>query len=401
MKAFCAYVKMELKRAFKRLPFLLFGTAALVILLGGGALLGKNILYGNKVSGRIKVAVVLPKEDPMAYRAMKMLRSMQSVKSLCDFSDMSRAEAEKKLKRGSVYAALLIPEHFVEDIMNGTNTPVTVVLKDQSQVESRIFEELTQAGAKTLGAAQAGIYAGDEYLWQNQKEEAIPKLEDELNRLYLEVSIPRTDYFKKTEISGTGNISTACFYGISASVLILLFSVLSLAGYLIPWSRGMRESLDRANMGPGIRTAGRILGLSVLLFVITFLGILGAVMTEWIPVDLLSFEFVKILVLMVLTDLSAAAFCNGLFRLSGSFPGGVLLLFLVITVNHLAAGGFLPKVFLPKGIQVFSPWMPSGVWMEAFKGIVTENAEGKVIGQLLILFAVGFTVSWLKEVQEK
>ena len=122
MKAFCAYVKMELKRAFKRLPFLLFGTAALVILLGGGALLGKNILYGNKVSGRIKVAVVLPEEDPMAYRAMKMLRSMQSVKSLCDFSDMSRAEAEKKLKRGSVYAALLIPEHFVEDIMNGVQT---------------------------------------------------------------------------------------------------------------------------------------------------------------------------------------------------------------------------------------------------------------------------------------
>lgn len=31
----------------------------------------------------------------------------------------------------------------MEDIMNGTNTPVTVVLKDQSQVESRIFEELT------------------------------------------------------------------------------------------------------------------------------------------------------------------------------------------------------------------------------------------------------------------
>ena len=146
----------------------------------------------------------------------------------------------------------------------------------------------------------------------------------------------------------------------------------------------MRESLDRAKMGPGIRTAGRILGLSVLLFVITFLGIMGAVMTEWIPVDLLSFEFVKILVLMVLIDLSAAAFCNGLFRLSGSFPGGVL-----------------PKVFLPEGIQVFSPWMPSGVWMEAFKGIVTENVEGKVIGKLLILFAVGFTVSWLKEAQEK
>ena len=47
-------------------------------------------------------------------------------------------------------------------------------------------------------------------------------------------------------------------------------------------------------------------------------------MTEWIPVDLLSFEFVKILVLMVLIDsVGSRLFCNGLFRLSGSFPGGV------------------------------------------------------------------------------
>ena len=124
-------------------------------------------------------------------------------------------------------------------------------------------------------------------------------------------------------------------------------------------------------------------------------------MTEWIPVDLLSFEFVKILVLMVLIDLSAAAFCNGLFSFIRQFSWRCSFTVFGDNVNHLAAGGFLPKVFLPEGIQVFSPWMPSSVWMEAFKGIVTENAEGKVIGQLLILFAVGFTVSWLKEVQEK
>ena len=63
-----------------------------------------------------------------------------------------------------MYAALFMPEGFVQDIMSGTNTPVTVVLADQSQMESRIFKELTQGGAKALGAAQAGIYSGDEYL---------------------------------------------------------------------------------------------------------------------------------------------------------------------------------------------------------------------------------------------
>ncbi len=47
-----------------------------------------------------------------------------------------------------MYAALFIPEGFVQDIMSGTNTPVTVVLADQSQMESRIFKELTQGEQK-------------------------------------------------------------------------------------------------------------------------------------------------------------------------------------------------------------------------------------------------------------
>ena len=87
----------------------------------------------------------------------------------------------------------------MQDIMSGTNTPVTVVLADQSQMESRIFKELTQGGAKTLGAAQAGIYSGDEYLIKKGRQEGIPALEDELNRLYLEASLPRMDYFKKVK----------------------------------------------------------------------------------------------------------------------------------------------------------------------------------------------------------
>ena len=163
----------------------------------------------------------------------------------------------------------------------------------------------------------------------------------------------------------------------------------------------MRESLDGAGMGPGIRTAGRILGLSFLLFCITFPGVSAAVVMDQIPVKhLLSLEFAKIIALSVLTDLSAAAFCNGLFRLSGSLPGGVLLLFLVTTVSHFAAGGFLPKVFLPQAVQRVSSCMPTAVLMDAFRSMVTESMGKNEILRLMVLFTVGFLVSWFKEVQE-
>ena len=209
------------------------------------------------------------------------------------------------------------------------------------------------------------------------------------------------DYFKKVKIDGAGNISITCFYGISASVLVLLFSVLSVAGFLLPWNKGMRESLDGAGMGPGIRTAGRILGLSFLLFCITLPGVSAAVVMDQIPVEhLFSLEFAKIIALSVLIDLSAAAFCNGLFRLSGSLPGGVLILFLVTTVSHFAAGGFLPKVFLPQAVQRVSSCMPTAVLMDAFRSMVTESMGKNEILRLMVLFTAGFLVSWFKEVQE-
>ena len=260
MRFFLIYIKMEVKRAIRYLPLLLLGIALLGILLGGGFFLGSRMLYGDEVSGRIQVAVVLPEDDPLAGKAMRMVESLESVKSLCDFQEMSREDAEAELKKGSIYAALLIPDGFVQDIMNGTNTPVTVVFPGQSRTENLIFEQLTSAGARILGAAQAGIYSGDEYLIENGRENEISTLEEEMNRLYLSANLSRKDYFKRIQISGTGDVSVAGFYAASSCVLILLFSILSVSEYLIPWNQGMRECLDAAGIGPWKRVVARVIG---------------------------------------------------------------------------------------------------------------------------------------------
>ena len=73
MRFFLIYIKMEVKRAIRYLPFLLLGIALLGILLGGGFFLGSRMLYGDEVSGRIQVAVVLPEDDPLAGKAMRMV----------------------------------------------------------------------------------------------------------------------------------------------------------------------------------------------------------------------------------------------------------------------------------------------------------------------------------------
>ena len=402
MKFFLVYVKMEIKRAMRYLPFLLLGIALLGILLGGGFFLGSRMLYGDEVSGRIPVAVVLPEEDPLAGKAMRMVESLESVKSLCDFQEMSRDKAEAELEKGSIYAALLIPGGFVQDIMDGTNTPVTVVFPEQSRTESLIFEELTSAGARTLGAAQAGIYSGDEYLIKNGRKNEIPTFEEEMNRLYLSANLSRKDYFKRIQISGTGDISVSGFYATSACVLVLLFSVLSVSEYLIPWNQGMRECLDAAGIGPWKRVAARVTGLGVLFFVVTIGGAMIAVWKNWTWISIDSpLDFLRMTAWLFLTDMSIAAFGNGIFQQGDGLSGGVLWLFVVTVTIHFLAGGFLPVVFLPEKLRAISWWMPTKIFMNAFQAFVADHFTIRGMLGLAAVLILGFALSLMKEVQNR
>ncbi len=47
-----------------------------------------------------------------------------------------------RLRAGKLFGVMEVPEGFVQDIMNGTNTPVRIILPEGAGLESRIFKEL-------------------------------------------------------------------------------------------------------------------------------------------------------------------------------------------------------------------------------------------------------------------
>ena len=174
MRTRLVYLRLELKRAWKRFPHMMAGAIALLLLVGAAALLSARALYGERAVGRVAVGVILPEGDGLARQAVSMLSSLDSVESLCDFKYMDREEALRQLEKGQVYAVMEVPPQFVEDIINGKNTPVQIILPQGGGVESRIFMELTEAGEATLEASQAGIYAGDQLLEVYSMERSIP-----------------------------------------------------------------------------------------------------------------------------------------------------------------------------------------------------------------------------------
>ncbi len=240
---------LELKRAFKKLPNMIFGAIVLGVLLGTIALLSGRALYGEAMAGRISVGVVLPEEDLVAKQAVSMISSLDSVKSLCDFKYVEQKEGLKKLQTGELYVLMEVPDGFVQDIINGNNTPVKLVFPANAGLESRLFKELADAGARTLSAAQAGIYAGDELCRSYSLEGRIGELESALNRIFMSYSLPRADYFRHYKVDAAGDVDLMHFYGISGFVLFVLLSAIPVSGYLTPWNRGMKQKLKLAGVG--------------------------------------------------------------------------------------------------------------------------------------------------------
>ncbi|MCI8518177.1 MAG: ABC transporter permease [Hungatella sp.] len=389
------YLRLELKRAWRRLPHLLAGAIMLLFLAGMVALLASRMLYGDQAVGRVAVGVSVPRDDRLAKQVIKMISSLDSVESICDFQYMERETCLEKLEDGSLYAVLDVPEGFVESIMNGTNMPVKVWLAENTGPEGKLFEELADAGALTLSASQAGIYAGNELYQGLGLSEAIGQLEWDLNRRYLDYSLERTGYFRHQKVSATGDVSTAEFYMVSMYVLFLFLSAIPVSGYLKPVAKVTGQKLKMAGVGPGSRTGARILGMTFLMAAVTLpvtAAAAAAGLTEW---------SLFLAVSWCLSCLTASAAVVVVYQMAGGLLGGIMVLFLVITGQHFLAGGFWPLVFLPESIQRAALWLPSGILMNTMKMAVTQEWDFKSVTACLVLLAGSWMLGTVAEVRRQ
>lgn len=395
MSARLVYLKLELKRACKKLPHIIAGAIVLLLLAGTVAFLAGRMLYGEQAAGRITVGVVLPETDAVARKAVSMVSSLESVKSICDFEYMDMEESMKMLQEGRLYAVMEVPEGFVQDIMNGTNTPVRVILPKGAGLESRIFKELTDAGAKTLGASQAGIYAGGELCVLEGMTDSIPQLEADLNRMFMGYSLPRMDYFKNVRVTATGDVDTFHFYGISAAVLFLLLCAIPVSAYLAPAGLAMKQKLSIIGIGNATVIGVRILGLGLLMAAVALPASLAAAGLGW-------FEWSLPAMLSIgAVCLSVSSMVVFLYQAAGSLMGGVMLLFLTVTAMHFLAGGFRPLVFLPVSFRDAAVVLPSYIFMEGVKMAVTSAWSLAVFFKLAAVAVACYLLSLMVEVGRK
>ena len=90
MRTFLIYLKMELKRVLRVIPYFLAGATVLTLLLGTVALSAGTLIYGDRAVGKITIGMILPEDGAAAKRVLGMLESLDSVGSVCEFVYVDR-----------------------------------------------------------------------------------------------------------------------------------------------------------------------------------------------------------------------------------------------------------------------------------------------------------------------
>ena len=167
--------------------------------------------------------------------------------------------------------------------------------------------------------------------------------ERDMNQIYLTYSLPRMDYFRKVMVNAAKDVSVPVFYGISAFVLVLLLSVISVSDLLKREPAVMRQKLSLMGIGPFTTAGSRILGVSVLLSVISVLAAAAAAWTGMISIGL------NTILTGFLVCLGAASFSVCLFQTQEVGSAAFSAVFsgdgISFSFGRLSAGSVLPEAY--------------------------------------------------------
>jgi len=381
----------QIKAAFKSLPKLICATlifASLVVLIG---FCGTKLLTNSKSSSKMDIAVVLPPDgDAYTSLAFSFLSEIETVKNVCTFKEMNKESAYEGLKNGSIYAIILVPDNFINHIIDGTNTPANIIFpRSGIGTKSMLFRTLVNSGVTDIGAAQAGIYAVDDVCNYYKIKDGVVKSEDFLNKAYFSYALDRSVYFKTDTIAATGNLTITEFYICSGIVLLLLLSGISCSDLLKRENNALSISLKRRRIPIFLLFIFKIIGVTLVFFTMLIFSYLMTTLAQIrFPVIRNAFFQLHFTSLISLFILIFCVFSMVLFifQIANSQSLGVLLLFILSTLMLFISGGFIPSPLLPEIVQKIGVFLPTTYFIKLCGEIITNTTT---IGTFII--NIGFS----------
>lgn len=381
------YLRITWKRSLRLLPAQFGITVVLLASMLGLVFGAQKFLYGDQLYRQQKVAIVV--EDDSRYTPMliKFVQQMDSVRTACKFQIEDKEDAFLELQEGEVLAVMVVPQHVLEDIMNGTNTPVQVYMPLDATFESTVFGELLASGASLLTTAQAQTYAvydlaiSADTLAAQQSEtpqamEHLHQYEQDIDDWNLDRALKRGKLFSTETVNAAGKVSLPLFYGISAGLLITMLWGMGASFLQLPAPEQTARMLHRAGVSTGkqMGTLWLVEGFWLFLLQTGYLFLLDQVLRHYVDVTVnWNGGLVLTLLLTAMVVSSLQLFLYTLVKEQGL---AIITLAILSIGMLLLSGGLIPAAFLPKEINAIGTYLTTNWMLQLQSAAVQGNGIG-------------------------
>lgn len=353
----------DLKRLRVYIPKLLIAVSILLAILGGAGKIISNNIYEKKSFTKIKIAYYLPDDTDKKYNnwGVSMLQDTESINSVATLIEVnSIEEANKLINSGDAMYFIVVPDNFFSGIMDGTNPPIKIIVKDNSSIEAYISNEVFFSFATYLGVAQAAVYsASDTMLSHNFTDAQYLTTTNTVNLVFLERALGKDSYITVADTTKEGNYTLLEHYMGTATILSLFFMAFILMPFLLGYNKGMVLSLSTYKINNFHIFISRMICTNIALF-ITYIPcniILGLIFKKLNPLGIITVIpgiFIISFIISIICSL-----CKNIFS------ANMIVLFVAILIMYIG-GGILPLALLPASIQSISNYLPGCLLLKLF-----------------------------------
>lgn len=370
---------LQLKRAVKAVPRLLAG--AILPLLLAGVVLFITAKQHTKESETLLSPVALVNHDSEAYLdfILPMIAEADAAGSY-SFVPMEEQEAMNALNKGTVCAVLLFPPDMFSGILDSTNTPALLYLPEGDSFPSLLLGKFAEAGALTLGSAQAGIYAASELYREYGLSAHLSDIYYEINMKNLKYALDRESVFSSRSTTPTGEMTLPEYYGCTLFVCLLLFIGAGMGSFLCNTAtKTFCDQLRRRGIGTFAYEASLFLPLFLFYLLITA----GLSATAMVLLPEITFSLTAVFYLLCVA-LCFSAYTKLIFSLLQNAGRGLLAYTFLGLFMLFIGGGFLPYAFLPTLFSKLTPFLPLSACLS---GMRTLFGDAVAPASCLILLA--------------
>lgn len=336
------------------IPILVSVLILLSVCSAAGVIISGNI-YKEQSFSTISLAYYLPDDDDKKYNllALGMLEEMRSMQETAKLIQVANIEdGYRMLDNGDVLFFIIVPDNFFSGIMDSTNPPLDIIVRDNASVPSYIANELFMSYARYLGIAQAGIYSALDTVRSHELDsEQIYDIQDKVNLIYLDRSLNKDSYIETTDATGEGNFSLKQHYIAVAVMLTLFFMTFMIAPLIQKYDSGMILQLESHNLNAfHIFLSNYICTICTLYIAyIPCWTVISIWQKKCHPIGLLSVIPCILIIALIINLINVL--CNN------TTVNHMVLLAVTLGITYIG-GGILPSAMLPEIVQRLSTHMP-------------------------------------------